>query len=391
MKIKLTIFVILIVLGVNAQQQFTLNDAIEFAKFHNPRLQSANLEIEKNRTAKREAWDPGPTSVSYTRGQLIGLSKNDYELAITQSIGSGFTQYYQNTLINKQLSTASNYRILVEREVTAEVKRAWVYYLYTLNLVRMYKEQKVYADQLQKYAELYYLQGEINKMEFNMTTTQAASMYNKVFQAEVDHQLATKRLQWVCFSDTPIIPTDTLSVKSDILYNIPITSDAFNNYYKSIMDEYKAKVSVEKSKYFPNFSLTYIKLTMLPEDNLSALGIGVTIPLFFFAQESRVKQAKINFKIAQQEFRNNTWILNNKVEELKFELHRHEETLRFFTESALPEAQSLMESAKILLKNNESNINDFVQSMNAALEIRRGYEEAIYSYNVAALEFELYK
>ena len=32
----------------------------------------------------------------------------------------------------------------------------------------------------------------------------------------------------------------------------------------------------------------------------------------------------------------------------------------------------------------------FVQSLNSAREIRRGYIEAVYNYNVSALELELY-
>ena len=47
-------------------------------------------------------------------------------------------------------------------------------------------------------------------------------------------------------------------------------------------------------------------------------------------------------------------------------------------------------SATVQFKESETDITQFVQSLNAAREIRRGYIEAVYAYNISALELELY-
>lgn len=39
---------------------------------------------------------------------------------------------------------------------------------------------------------------------------------------------------------------------------------------------------------------------------------------------------------------------------------------------------------------NETNITEFIQSLNAAREIQRGYIETVYAYNITVLELELY-
>ena len=54
------------------------------------------------------------------------------------------------------------------------------------------------------------------------------------------------------------------------------------------------------------------------------------------------------------------------------------------------QADALLKSATVQFKESETDITQFVQSLNAAREIRRGYIEAVYAYNISALELELY-
>ena len=82
--------------------------------------------------------------------------------------------------------------------------------------------------------------------------------------------------------------------------------------------------------------------------------------------------------------------LNNKVEELSVALRKEGEHIRYYTTGALPEADALLKSATVQFKESETDITQFVQSLNAAREIRRGYIEAVYAYNISALELELY-
>ena len=110
----------------------------------------------------------------------------------------------------------------------------------------------------------------------------------------------------------------------------------------------------------------------------------------FFPQHSRVRQAKIDSYIARTEAESNIRQLNNKVEELSVALRKEGEHIRYYTTGALPEAEALLKSATVQFKENETDITQFVQSLNAAGEIRRGYIEAVYAYNISALELELY-
>jgi len=147
---------------------------------------------------------------------------------------------------------------------------------------------------------------------------------------------------------------------------------------------------IERSRFFPELSVGYVRQKIAPLSGLDSWMVGISFPVLFFPQHSRVRQAKIDSYIARTEAESNIRQLNNKVEELSVALRKEGEHIRYYTTGALPEADALLKSATVQFKENETDITQFVQSLNAAREIRRGYIEAVYAYNISALELELY-
>ncbi|MDL2212905.1 CusA/CzcA family heavy metal efflux RND transporter [Bacteroides sp. OttesenSCG-928-E20] len=388
--VGMLMFMLFVSAQMQAQQTVTLDEVITMAKANHPRLKSAAASIERSKVAKGESWDLGATDFDYSWGRLNGMNRNDRQLSISQSVGSLVTPFYKNALVKHQVNTGTHYRDMVEKEVVAEAKRAWAYYQYAYHKKQMLSEQNKLAELLFRTSDLRYRQGEITLLEKNMTSAQAASMKNKVFQAEEEFKIAAARLQWVCFADAPVMPSDTLLAKYDIGLIGGELSGIHLSYFKSKVSESEAQVKVARSLFFPEFSVGYQRQNILPEKGLNSWTIGISIPLLFNAQASRVKQAKYDVYMAQYETEDNIRQLNNKIYELKADLRRYDESIRFFEQSALPEADAMIHSAELQLKHDETDISDFIQSMNGALDIKQSYIEMIYQYNVSALEYELY-
>lgn len=382
---------LLIASTVSAQQSVTLDQAIEMAKQNHPRLKTATAAIQQARASRGEIVEAPSTTFNYSWGQLNGTTKKDKEMAFEQSLGSLLTPFYKNALVNRQIKTGTYYRQMVEKEVTAEVRRAWAYYQYTHNLCTMYQDQDKLAVELQRISELRHQQGEITLLEKNMMSTLAADLHNRLFQAQEEQKVALSRFQWSCYSDTPVLPSDsTLSIFYADTSSSTL-SEAHAGYFNSQADETKAMLNVERSRFFPELSIGYTRQDILPLKNLNAWMVGVSFPIYFLPQKSKVKQAKIAASSAQIMAEANIRELNNKVTELKAALRRYNESLRFYTSSALKEADQLTKAATLQLEQSETNVTEFIQSITAARDIQRGYIETVYQYNVAALEYELFK
>ena len=379
--------------GVHAQeapQSISLNQALEMAVQHSPRLQMADTDLARIRATRGEVFEATPTEFSYSWGQLNGVQRKDKELAVTQSVGSLLTPFYKNALVNKQVRTGNLYKQLVEKEVKAEVKRAWAYYLYAWNLKDMYKQQSTLADKMQKAGEVRYKQGDISLLEKSMITTVASDMRHKLYQADEELKLAASRLQWICYADFPIAPDDNSIQLYPVSIDTVSLSEIHLDYLQSQVHEKRALLNIERSRFFPELSVGYVRQNILPDKGLNSWMIGVSFPIWFLPQRSKIRQARFEMNKAQTQAEAQTRELNLKVSELRASIRRYAESIRFYTTSALTEADNLMKTADAQFRESESDITQYVQSLNAALEIKKGYIEAVYQYNLAALEYELY-
>lgn len=376
--------------AIQAQQSVTLKQAVETAMTNHPRLKMAESEIERARASKGEAWDGGNTSFSYSWGQLNGADRNDNELSVEQSLGSLLTPFYKNALANTQISKGESYRDMVKKEVTAEVKRAWAYYQYAFHINAMYRGQRELAEQLKKSGEQRYLQGDIDLAERNMITALAADLYTRWLESSEELTLAGRRFTWSCYSNQPLLPADTS------LAVMPIQTDGLSlssrhlNYFDAQVQEKKNLLKIERSRFFPELSVGYVRQKIAPLTGLNSWMVGVSFPVLFFPQRSRAKQARINLRIATWEAEDNRRQLSNKVSELQSQLVRQRERLTYYQQAAIKEAEALQHSALKKFQENETDISEFIQSLNAVREIKRGYIETVYAYNITVLELELY-
>ena len=369
----------------------SLDEAISLAFQHHLRLKAATASVDRNKAARGAVWDGGSTSFSYSWGQLNGNYRKDNELAIEQSLGSLLTPFYRNALVRTQVTKSGLYRDMVKKEITAEVKRAWAYYQYAYHICELYKEQKALAEQLNRTGELRYQQGDINLLERNTIKTMAADLHTRQMKAEEELKLASKRFIWACYAGEAIVPEDTtlnVFVVERQLSVVP--SSVHLNYFANQVKEKKDMWHIEQSKFFPEFSIGYVRQKISPMCGLDSWMVGVSFPVLFFPQHSRSKQAKLDWKIAEWEAEQNRTELNNKVEELQSLVLQNKKTLDYFTLAALKEAHALGQSALAQFRESEIDIVSFVQTLETARDIRQRYIEAVYAYNISALELELY-
>ena len=381
----------LLPIPMKAQQVVTLEQAIELAKQNHPRLKTAAAAVRQAKAGRGEVLELAPTEFGYSWGQLNGEIKKDKQWEVNQNLGSLLTPFYKNVLGNRQIATGTFYHRIVEKEVVAEVKRAWAYYLYAYNLRSLYNDQNQWAEELQRIGELRYQQGEITLLEKNMAATMAADLKNRLFQSQEEEKLALARLNWACYAGQPIVPADTALVQFPADIETPTYSEAHLKYFQSQAGEAKAQLNVERSRFFPELSLGYVRQDILPLKGLNSWMVGVSFPIYFLPRHSKVKQAKATAFIARTEAEANTRNLYNKVSEAIANLRRQSESLHYYTSSALKEADELMKVAALQLRHSETDITEFIQAVNVARDIRRGYIETVYQYNIAALEYELFK
>ena len=367
----------------------TLDEAIAIALENSPRLRIASAEIDRSRAAKGENWDGGSTSLNFAWGQLNGEEKGDHELTVEQSLGSLLTPFYRNALVKTMVASGETRREMVRKEIVAEVKRAWADYLAALSLCRLYDGQTAIADKLLRISRLRFEQGDINRLEYSMMTSLAVEQRTQSRLAADDRELAARRLTWVCRAKSPVTPADTAITPAEAPAAANL-SNAHLKYFDLQAQEKADLAKIEKSKFFPEFSIGYSRQKIAPLSGLSSWNVGVSFPLLFFPQSSRVRQAQADARIARWQADDDKAELSNKVAELKGQVAKKANAIGYFTDAALKEADELQRNAIATYEGSETGIAELVQSLNTARDIRKRYIDAVHDYNVSVLELELF-
>lgn len=371
--------------------RLSLDEAIHMSLQNHPRLHTAGLAVEKEKAARGEIWDPGSTTVSYAGGQLNGNNRSDHELTVEQGLGSLLTPFYRNALAHTRIGMQQNYRLIVEKEITAEVKRAWAYYRYAENLYALSLRQDSLAAALDTTARLRYAQGDITLLERNSIRTLATRLHTRTLQAGDELNLAAKRFNWACYAPYDVAPQpsepDTLSLPKELSHT---PSAARTEYAGMQVKEKKDLLRIARSAYFPELSVGYTRQKIAPLCGLNSWMVGVSFPLLFFPQHSRTKQARLELEMARSTATENLNTLQRTVDELHIRLNTQRKSLEYFHRAALQEAETLQRTALIQYARSETDIVQLVQSLEMAQNIYSDYFNTVYAYNLSVLELELY-
>lgn len=372
-----------------AQKTVPLDEAIQMAIGNSPRLKGAALYADKTKAAKGENWDGGDLQIGFSWGQLNGLERGDNELTIEQSLGNLLTPYYKNALLKTQAAEGQKRMVLIKKEITAEVKRAWYDCLAAAEQMRLCAGNDSMAQVLLHTANRKFEMGEINRLEHSLLNTLAAEMRTQSMQSRSAWQLALRRLTWICRSEEQLTPADTALNKIKTKETATISQERIQLLENAVQQK-RDMVKVERSKFFPELSVGYSRQKMLPYKGLDAFSVGISVPLFCFPQKSRVKQAQVEARIAEWDAEEQRMQLSMTVDELRQTLLQTRATLDYYETAALSEADELRRSALALYNEGETAAADLVQSLKTARDVRSNYVETVRQYNAAIIELELY-
>lgn len=382
---------LLLPLSSRAQDRVTLDQAIEMAISNSPRLRAAGNSIDRNQASRGESWEFGPTTIRYAGGQLNGPTTNDASFSIDQSLGSLLTPFYKNALVKQRVEGAELNRQLVVKEITAEVKRAWNGYLYSLQVLHLCESRLALADKIKQVGDLRYQHGDITLLEQKISSSLAATMRSSIIQARRECEMAATRLQWVCLSESRLTPNDTtFSAFPSQSIAEPMVADYLQKIYANQVTEKQALLRVERSRLFPEVSAGYERQRIRPDKGLNSWNISLSVPIIFAPQRSRIRQANFAIAETQNSAKHAVNLLESKIRELATQIKLYDESLELYKSSTLIEAQELTRATDVQLKSGDIDIPQAVQAMNQALQIERSYLDIINTYNITSLEYELY-
>ncbi len=418
----------LIVLGLiltksaQAQQQLTLKQALNYAVENSENVRKARLDIEggkyKTQEIRSQALPQLSGNAGLTYNPIIGqlvVGDQSFQLGRTWNANAGVQLSQQ--LFNQQVFTGlqaakkseTYYNLsadLTEEQIIEQV--ANTYYQVLVNRQRLnvigtnIKNVKV----VQKIINNQFSNGlatkiDVDRIKVNLTNleTQQEQTTNAVTQLE--NQL--KFYMGMPVSNSIELPSTELS---DVK-NLPVLADSVNLAGRTeiqLLDVQRDLLTLQRkayvAEYYPSLALTgnlsYTgqsdKFDLFKSNSsafwydASAIGLSLRIPIFNgFATRSRVRQADVDIKKADEDRRQTTNSLNMAYENAKIQLRNSITTINSQRENVTL-AQEIYNSTQNNYNNGLAPLTDLLANENALTEAQNSYTQALLNYKVAEIQ-----
>ena len=373
-------------------QVLTLQEAIALAKENYPSLKESQAFIEREQAMKGTSFDLGNTQV-FTGKEEFGNDLPGVQTTIGVQQGnidllSGFSK---SKFYKARVKLGETFYAVNEQQLIRNVMQAYDRINYNKAQLRFAEQlDSVYAN-FRTAAELRYDTGETGKLEFIAASSEYQQIQVLRQQAYDDIEIAKRALKQYLGIDQEIETVGQLYEPMDFLANLDSASAANNpllQYAMQNAEVSKANIGVEKSEFLPKFSISYDKLKYNDVSGFSAYQAGISIPLWFFPQKSRVKAAKADAMVAENQYLEQKAMTESRVSQLLKSLEKTKKTLSYYEEGALLLAEQQIATAELASKEGEIDYVNYITILNSAIRIKQNHLQFINQFNQQFVELQ---
>lgn len=386
-----TLTILSMVSGLPAAQaqggKRTMEQAVEMALKNNPVIRGSVLEVDKQNTLKKSTFDLDNTQFNYSNGQL-NSSADDYQWQLSQSFKFPTTYSAQSKFQQQRVVLSEAALAVTENDLGRQVKANYVQLSWAYSQLKLLTElDSIYAD-FSSAAVLRYNTGESNLLE----RTAAEGKYQEISllkqRAEADVRIYQKRLQQLLNTDIDI------SIQDESIDQIVIRfEDTASIGQNPLLSWYQQRVKVaeqgyklQKTQFFPNFSVGYFNQQIDNVRGFSGTMVGVSIPISFWSKQARVQSAKMDAEIADSRYDTYQLQLRAQFDNRLQEYTNYRAQVEYYQNKGLAIADELVKYAGIGYKEGSIDYVEYIRNLDQAIGIRTQYLNILNQYAQTIIE-----
>jgi len=411
---------------VAAQQRLTLKDALTYALQNNARVRKSKLDIEGGRYKVQEVRAQALPQITGTSGltynPIIGQQVVDFggqlqTLKFGQKWNSNAGVQLSQQLFNQQVftglqaakSSEEYYNLtsqLTEEQIIELVANNYYQVLVNRQQLNVIDTNIKNVRVVEKIISNQYKNGlarkiDVDRISVNLTnlTTQREQVVNAIIQLE--NQL--KFAMGMPVSSPIELPYTELTEVSQL----PVFTDSVNLANRTeikLLDNQDKLLSLQRkayvAEYYPTLSLsgnyTYSSQSNsfdFLSSNASSIGFGssavgltLRVPIFNgFLTRSKIRQADVEIKKAQEDRKESTNSLNLAYENAKIQLRNNLNTINAQKKN-VELAQEIYKSTQNNYNNGLASLTDLLETENSLTSSQNSYTQALLNYKIAEIQ-----
>jgi len=376
-------------LGQSAQAKLSLDQCVAEALNNNQLLKTAQLELQSAEALVASGKELPKTGFDVQYGKTQTYYSTDYTAIVSQNIPWPGQLRAQVMALASQKNMADKRVKISQNLVKSAVKLLYYQILVQeLNMNYLKKQEGIYA-MMSKAATLKFKQGETNKLEQVAAEARLREFQQKEISLSTDIQNSYRSLAyWMNHQES-------FSIKGEEKLTLGINSNlgsVQNSPTIQLLEEQvahgKLLTEVEKQKLKPDlkFGLTNQSIENVGGQNF--IQAGLNIPIFTKGQKAKVAAAEKQSLANESQLLQNKTQLATEINNLRAQQEKYQNSLRYFTTTALPQADLLETTALKSYQQGEIEYVEMLQNTQSAWSIRENYLLEVQNNNQNIIQIE---
>jgi len=380
-----------------------LDRALDIALKNNAQLEGIRLTEQANKELQHSAFDLGKTQLSADYGKVNSVL-NDTRFGVSQSFSFPTVYSNQRKVLQAKFQASQAQTRLSEQDLRTGVRQR--FYEYVSMIER--KQLLLYADSIYSLFESKsnkrFESGAANILEKTAAESHRQQVSNQLNLLNKDMEIAAKQFNLLLQDTVAYIPqADNTKIEGPLLAD---TAVALNGLPAIELAQYQQEAAhkqwrTEQSRLLPDFMISYNNQSLLGEqsvngqqiyygsrDRFSYISAGISIPLFFNAQSSRAKAAKLEWQSRAKQADQTQRQIRTDLKDAFDQVEKFRESLHYYENKGLKNAGLIIHTADQQFQEGEIDYLQWVMLVDQAISIRNEYINIRSSYNQAVIYWQ---
>ena len=369
-------------------KELKIDEAINFALQNNKEIKGYTLQVEQQKALIPSAIALDKTSITYGIDQN-NIAENNYPLKVW-----GISQNFSfPTLYNAELKAKKIEYHIAETELRIQsenlIKQVTLNYI-ELQIIKeklgIYKNIDSLYLGILKGVILRNSKGDISNLDLLNVKAKQQQVNQQLNEAVYNSENIYAKLKSLMGYDNAFTVSPEVQILN--LTNIEIESTPFFLWLSNREALSNANFGIEKNKLLPDISLNYFLGTNYFENAkyYNGFEVGLSIPLFFNAQKSKIKASKIAIAATKSFSEYEIDQLKIKQKELLNSYKKLKGLIDYYNVNGSKLYDEIIRTAKLSFENGEIDFFKFAISSETALQIKLDYLNNLMEYTIVALE-----
>lgn len=395
--------IILMILGTMFPvrgEVMTLEQCVDSALVYSPSVAVAALEIERARVMKGTAFNPPMTEITLKQ-ETTGGGGPENGVYFGQQFDFPTLYVARHRSLQAQGDLAASRFDLLVRDIRKEVAAAYCSLQYSKELLRLNSELGTVYDEFCRLAEVRLKEGETSPLELlnarrvsekNAMERQQEQQNYRQWQLELQRLTGCEGVEadnW----DTELIVAEESSFDfastargTVALKEIAVAEREYSVVKNELLPEIRIGATVQA--LIKSFNPYNVERLPFGKGNFMGFEVGISVPLFFGAQASRIKAADVDRKISLLNLETVENQVMSERTKLQSEIASEATRLKYYRETALPQAEEIRRIATVSYELGDIDYMEYISNLETAYTIYREYASSLNAYRQSMILLE---